>query len=306
MKKLLLGALLFLLGAGSTYILLNALERRSEEPSQSHAQVTDTRRDISSTVLATGIIKPMVGAEVQGALEIGIFRMYGAMAYYWGNNPSFFEQWPFPATGLLGNALFFDEVVVIDLGITLLAHKDGAVRAERAADPPALMASVQVDDRPHRAPKARVDSLAGPRRMDGRGGYTGLFKRQIDPSGVLVGISGVFLRFGHRALAASSGVIRKNRRLDVYPNNLGSKGGKLEASQEAERVELVKKAKQRFARILHVGPYAEEPRSIAQIDTLLESEGLSREAWHVEVYLSDPNRTAPEKLKTVLLVPISG
>ena len=84
------------------------------------------------------------------------------------------------------------------------------------------------------------------------------------------------------------------------------KGGKLEASREAERIGLVKKARQRFARILHVGPYAEEPRSIAQIEALLENEGLSREAWHVEVYLSDPNRTAPEKLKTVLLVPVSG
>ncbi len=84
------------------------------------------------------------------------------------------------------------------------------------------------------------------------------------------------------------------------------KGGKLEASREAELIELVKKPKQRFARILHVGPYAEEPRSIAQIDGLLENEGLSRDAWHVEVYVSDPNRTAPEKLKTVLLVPISA
>jgi len=84
------------------------------------------------------------------------------------------------------------------------------------------------------------------------------------------------------------------------------KGGKLEGSREAERIDLVKKPKRRFGGILHVGPYAEEPRSIALIEALLKSEGLSREAWHVEVYLSDPNRTAPEKLKTVLLVPISG
>lgn len=84
------------------------------------------------------------------------------------------------------------------------------------------------------------------------------------------------------------------------------KGGKLEGSREAERIRLVKKPRQRFGRILHVGPYAEETKSIAQIETLLESEGLSRYAWHIEVYLSDPNRTAPEKLKTVLLVPVSA
>jgi hypothetical protein len=59
---------------------------------------------------------PMVGAEMQGALEIGGVRIDRAMVYYWGDQPRFFEQWPFPAAGLLGNALFIDEVVVIDLG----------------------------------------------------------------------------------------------------------------------------------------------------------------------------------------------
>ncbi len=59
---------------------------------------------------------PMVGAEMQGVLEIGEVRMDRAMIYYWGDQPRFFEQWPFPAAGLLGSALFIDEVVVIDLG----------------------------------------------------------------------------------------------------------------------------------------------------------------------------------------------
>jgi hypothetical protein len=59
---------------------------------------------------------PMVGAEMQGALELGKVRMDRAMVYYWGDQPRFFDQWPFPAAGLMGNALFIDEVVVIDLG----------------------------------------------------------------------------------------------------------------------------------------------------------------------------------------------
>jgi hypothetical protein len=82
------------------------------------------------------------------------------------------------------------------------------------------------------------------------------------------------------------------------------KGGKLEASREAERIELVTMAKRRYGRILHIGPYADEPSSIAKLEALLDSENLSREARHLEVYLSDPNRTAPQKLKTALLVPI--
>ena len=82
------------------------------------------------------------------------------------------------------------------------------------------------------------------------------------------------------------------------------RGGKLEGSAYAQRVALAKEPSRRFGRILHVGPYSDEPASIAAIGATLESQGLRREPWHVEVYLSDPGRSAPEKLKTVLLVPV--
>lgn len=65
MKKVLLGALLFLLGAGSVYILIKASKQRPGGHSESQVLATVTRRDISSSVIATGIIKPMVGAEVR-------------------------------------------------------------------------------------------------------------------------------------------------------------------------------------------------------------------------------------------------
>ncbi len=80
------------------------------------------------------------------------------------------------------------------------------------------------------------------------------------------------------------------------------RGGKLEGSEEAQRIEVLRVEPGRFARILHVGPYSTEPESFARIGQLLLEQGLSREPWHLEVYLSDPSRTAPDKLKTVLLV----
>jgi len=80
------------------------------------------------------------------------------------------------------------------------------------------------------------------------------------------------------------------------------RGGKLEGSEEAQRIELLRVGPGRFARILHVGPYSTEPESFAKIGQLLLEQGLSREPWHLEVYLSDPSRTAPAKIKTVLLV----
>ncbi len=83
------------------------------------------------------------------------------------------------------------------------------------------------------------------------------------------------------------------------------KGGKLEGSPHARRLALVTESPCRCCRMLHIGPYSEEPRSFQVMQAFLDSSGLRREPWHVEVYLSDPGRTAPEKLKTVLLVPVS-
>ena len=85
---------------------------------------------------------------------------------------------------------------------------------------------------------------------------------------------------------------------------VSKRGGKLEGSPYAGRIALIEEPARRFGRVLHVGPYADEPTSLAAIGVMLESEGLRREPWHVEVYISDPGRTAPEKLKTVLLAPV--
>ena len=67
---------------------------------------------------------------------------------------------------------------------------------------------------------------------------------------------------------------------------------------------LLKIETARFARILHVGPFAAEPESLALIGEMLTGQGLEREPWHLEVYLSDPRRTTPEKLRTALLTRI--
>jgi hypothetical protein len=80
------------------------------------------------------------------------------------------------------------------------------------------------------------------------------------------------------------------------------KGGALFESPEAKRVTLVRIPPTRYGRILHVGPYAAEPESFDTLQALLDRRGLERDPAHTEVYLSDPGRTAPERLRTVLLV----
>jgi hypothetical protein len=56
--------------------------------------------------------------------------------------------------------------------------------------------------------------------------------------------------------------------------------------------------------IMHVGPYAEEPATIARMHAFAHENGYRLHGKHHEIYLGDPRRTSPEKLKTVLRQPI--
>jgi hypothetical protein len=57
--------------------------------------------------------------------------------------------------------------------------------------------------------------------------------------------------------------------------------------------------------ILHVGSYADEAPTIARLhNEFLPGNGLVETGHHHEIYLSDPRKTAPEKLKTVLRQPV--
>ena len=57
------------------------------------------------------------------------------------------------------------------------------------------------------------------------------------------------------------------------------------------------------AQILYIGPYAEETETIQRIHQFIADQGHRLRGTHHEIYLSDPNRTAPEKLKTVIRQP---
>jgi hypothetical protein len=57
--------------------------------------------------------------------------------------------------------------------------------------------------------------------------------------------------------------------------------------------------------MLHVGPYEKEPETIALMQAHAEKSGLKLNGLHHEIYLSDPRRVAPEKLKTILRHPVT-
>jgi hypothetical protein len=56
--------------------------------------------------------------------------------------------------------------------------------------------------------------------------------------------------------------------------------------------------------ILHIGSYDEEGPTIARMHTFALENGFELAGKHHEIYLSDPRRVAPEKLKTVIRQPI--
>lgn len=62
------------------------------------------------------------------------------------------------------------------------------------------------------------------------------------------------------------------------------------------------------AQIMHIGTYDSEPESLAAIDKFLQTNGYVKEITedrrHHEIYLSDPRKCSPEKLKTVIRIPI--
>ncbi|HVV16451.1 MAG TPA: hypothetical protein VHH90_04540 [Polyangia bacterium] len=82
---------------------------------------------------------------------------------------------------------------------------------------------------------------------------------------------------------------------------VAKKGGKLQGSVAVAQVFLESVPAQRAGRILHIGPYGNEPASFELIADVLEKAGLRAAPTHIEVYLNDPSRTGPDKLKTVLL-----
>lgn len=61
---------------------------------------------------------------------------------------------------------------------------------------------------------------------------------------------------------------------------------------------------QEVAHILHLGPYSEEPQTLQKLYDHIEKEAYKITGLHHEVYLSDPRKTAPEKLRTILRYPV--
>jgi hypothetical protein len=72
----------------------------------------------------------------------------------------------------------------------------------------------------------------------------------------------------------------------------------------APRVRLERFDEGLAAQIMHIGPYAEEAPTIERLHAFAAAQDYALRGRHHEIYLGDPRRTAPERLKTVLRHPV--
>ena len=78
--------------------------------------------------------------------------------------------------------------------------------------------------------------------------------------------------------------------------------------KDFSKVEFFRYAEGKCVQCMHVGPYDTEPATIGKMKALAAREGLSiaidDKRMHHEIYLSDPRKTSPDKLKTVIRYPV--
>ena len=75
-------------------------------------------------------------------------------------------------------------------------------------------------------------------------------------------------------------------------------------SNELQRLRFERWCEGRCAQVMHVGPYSEERPTIERLHAFIAAQGLRRRGAHHEIYLGDPRRADPAKLKTVLRQPV--
>jgi hypothetical protein len=73
-----------------------------------------------------------------------------------------------------------------------------------------------------------------------------------------------------------------------------------------DRVRLESFAEGRAAQVLHRGAYSEEGPTVEALHRFIAEHGLGLTGKHHEIYLGDPRRAAPEKLRTIIRQPVTA
>jgi len=83
-----------------------------------------------------------------------------------------------------------------------------------------------------------------------------------------------------------------------------AKGRAKVAPEVAVDLRIETLAEAAVAQVLHVGPYADERPTIEVLHAAIAAAGLRPRGRHHELYLGDPSRAAPAKLRTLVRQPV--
>ncbi len=92
----------------------------------------------------------------------------------------------------------------------------------------------------------------------------------------------------------------KQKQLDAAIKSVMAKG----KAPLAAEVKLETLAEGGCVQMLHVGPYGEENSAVQKMHEVAEGKGMHLRGPHHEIYLSDPRRVPPERLRTILRYPV--
>jgi hypothetical protein len=107
-------------------------------------------------------------------------------------------------------------------------------------------------------------------------------------------------KWGWRALIAVSDDVTPQ----VFGEAVAEVRRKKDDSDQLARLRFERWREGRCAQVLHIGPYSEERPTIERLHAFIAAQGERPRGAHHEIYLGDPRRADPAKLKTVLRQPI--
>lgn len=113
--------------------------------------------------------------------------------------------------------------------------------------------------------------------------------------------------YGNKAAFEWTSVIRQPEFVNAAVLDWACAEVRRKKGLDTTRVRLMRYREGLCVQMMHIGPYDAEPASVERMDAFLQQNGYRNDLGqrrHHEIYLSDPSRIAPQKLKTVLRHPI--
>lgn len=74
--------------------------------------------------------------------------------------------------------------------------------------------------------------------------------------------------------------------------------------READKLQIFSMTEGKCVQVLHYGPYNEIGTTYDRLLEYLSQTGLEQNGAYHEIYISDPNRTSPDKLRTIVRQPV--